>query len=458
MARKFFIERVVIGATTIGGVISQSIDPEIESVLDSGSSELDPSRHSIEQVFGLITFSTLDVGVCLGLLSSTTIPHKRITAGTVATVYLQAASDGGTRGGAGTNISLEINAGTLIVTGIAGTGRRAVANVTIACSFDGANLPIVRTTSDDLPAGQPGAAKVWRAHGVKDDTTTLARITDWSVDFGIRFDRVALKALIYSPELELVTFAPRGTFATNDLASALALSGIQGAQCGAAGLKFFIAEYDDDGVGVLTTGAYALTFRAGSIYWPTGFTLAQGITSIAYNVLGIGGTNAQPPLTIATGQTVPSETTSSGLFRAGPIKRDATEIEYASAAVDFGIDWVPIMPAALYWPNAADLIDRRLSVRVTTHDVESLLSLGNGTPIITGLHLYARRQTGDGDPVADGTASHVKLSLNAGMLVPGAVRGEHRGIVTGEFAVTAVKASGGSDGSQITLSTASAIA
>lgn len=438
------IERIVLaGGTEIGGLTSARLSDAIEEQLDAGGSEVDPSKLALAGIVPIIEGETLDVGDILAACwtGSPSTPHVPITAGNPLTFYMQGASDGGTRGTGATQHAYKVTQGILIPT--RATGGRGLARIgfRVYADYDGTNAPIQKLTSQTLPAGVSGATDLWRLAAIVDHTTAIFKVADWSLDFGIDVGRVLVQSDIYAKDSAITAFRPTARWATADIATALTASGWAGAAAGANGLKFLIAKYAAGAVGIETNTAISLAMRTGSFYYPVSIDLSPGAPkTVQYAAVGKGGTAlANPPLAYATGQTLPSETNTSAVFMTGPAKHNTTEVEIEGGTVEFGIETRSEGPATLLWPTIVFINTRRPRIRYNVADTAYYATIGQGAAISTGWYQYLRKVTGDSEPVADGTAAHVKLTIAAGMILPQSGGGTHRDTSKPEVAVVAVK-------------------
>jgi hypothetical protein len=116
------------------------------------------------------------------------------------------------------------------------------------------------------------------------------------------------------------------------------------------------------------------------------------------------------------------------LYRAGPWKDNTTDVEYASAVLQFGLDVRAEGPAALLWPNVVYINSRRPRAAANLLDptvYNTMFAAAEIRAISTAWNMYARKVTSDGLPVADATAEHVKLSFAAGVIKAVSAGGPH---------------------------------
>lgn len=452
----YVLERININNVgTLGGLADVSISEGLGSVLEASGSNVDPVFHTTHAQEPEIQATTMDVGVLLNaaMASGRIGAYITITSSNWCDVYFQATAAGGTRG---TCIKGRINKGLLVVERVDGAplGRCAIR---IYADYDGTNAPIVISTGVSVLSGNSGAASVWRLAAVKDNSTTIHKIAEWAIEFNHRIERLRPSNSSWATDTMVRGFAPTARFSTYDIGAALTLSGLSGAAAGAAGLLFYLAQYNAATVGFSSSGALTLGFRTGSIYYPVGVDLGPGSPKpIEYMVHGVGGdTLADIPLVLATGASVPSESTGSAQYMQGPLKENTTEIDVSGGRFDFGQTWTTEGPATLPWPNFCYLSPsgRQPRIRVRSRDAAAYAARSAAAAIATAFYCYFRRVDVDGQPTADASASHVKITVNAGVIRKEQVGGGWQDSMQAELTVVALTHASGI----LTIATSSAI-
>lgn len=445
----WMIERLVFGANTLGGAVNFGYDKNVEALLRGGSNELDASLRAKTGEAPELTFTLLDVGAALTLLyaNSHKIPHVTIGAGAdeaTAVFHLQSTS-GTTRGAAASNKTLTVNQGTLVPVGITSVDGVLAIEIAIHASYDGTLLPVVVADGTSLPAGAGGAAALWRAHAIKDNTTVLLDIVDWSFQFGITVERKRTVTSIFPTVIVLTDFAPNASWSTHDIAAALALSGFGGAIAGAAGLIFYIMPITD--AGISATGGHTLTLRSGSP-WVAGSIPDLSARPLVLNFEGraLGGTDfdtaGHEPLAHASGIAIPTGTTGTNQFIFGRALDATTTFLVQGGSCDFGLsgNQETFGSDDLPWPTRSNITQRTPSISLTLNDLDQVTGLGgDGRAIATAFDLYLRKLTANGEPIAKATAVHVKITIAAGRITQGEISGDHGGLATGQVLVTGVK-------------------
>ena len=110
-------------------------------------------------------------------------------------------------------------------------------------------------------------------------------------------------------------------------------------------------------------------------------------------------------------------------------------------SVDFGLNIVTHTPSNLIWPDHYAIIERAPVFDIRTNNLPEVLipAINEGRVIATDFQLFLRKVTTDGEPIADVTAAHVKLTIAAGVIEPAETSGEHGSI--GETGIRVVSAS-----------------
>jgi len=448
MAVQFLIERIDADGTEIKGITRSAIDPQITRDLRAGCSELDPSLVNVTRCTPQFTFATLDMSI-LTTMFLNTIPHIAIA--TKCDLWLQAAAAGGTRGGVGTNTKCGAVKGIIIPTRLANVGGLAELSCAFYADYNGAVAPVVYTADQNLPAGAAGATSRWVARALKNNTTVLSKLGNLSLDFGITVRRQIPANSIYSYDTVIERHAPTMDWDTEDLATALTASGLSGAVAGAAGMILYIGQYDQATTPfVLAASARTITFRTGSVWFPTTLRRGgEGEMTVGYRCIGLGSA-AAPPLAHATGATLPAETTDAAAYRIGPAKDNTTEVALSDWSLDFGQDWRVSQENTLQWPSYCTLVARQPSFQITAPDVDYLAAVAvGGKMVATAFAAYARKMTANSQQQADASAVHIKISCASGLIETMNLGGESEALINGGLRVTPTAG--------LTLATASAI-
>lgn len=450
-AEQFMIERMSLAGTEVKGLISCEIDSGLQTALNAGSSQLDPSIIAVTGRRPVVRGRIVDAKTILDLVFNAggtqyLIPHKALASGAVGDIYFQSAAAGGTQGGAGTNIKATVNKGMVIVDRIGNNGDGLFeATITILADYDGTNAPITLTASDqNLLAGTGASPKLWTIRAIKNGSagSVLNRLAAITIDFGVRAIQLPSSNSISFVDGAVTGFSPRCNWRTADLATALAASGFSGAVAASGGLIVYIAEWDPANAGVKATGGLSLTFAAGSPWWTSGLDIAGAPLMADYQCVGIGANAldlASRPMIYANSVSIPDDNTTSSLWMIGPAKDNTTEIENEQSRIDFGLNWQVTGPSTLPWPTHATLTRREPIFNLTTRDIDYFLGVGlDGKAVSTIFKQYLRKCTSDSTPIADATTGHILLSCAAGRIMPGGgLGGDSNQLLNPELSVIA---------------------
>jgi len=464
-AEQFMLDRVVFSspALTVKGWTGYTLSPGLQQTLNAGGSEMDPTLLATTASAPVIEGTTLDVGQFLGASASATglftrtdttdpaIPHLAFAA--AVDFWFVSASDGGTRGSSSTstNTKMTLMKGVAIPVSLSNNAD-GLAELTVRfyADYDGTNVPVTFTADQTLPAGGAGANALWTVRALRNGTSgsILHRLQGINVDFGVGVTRDTPANAIYPTDTAVNSFRPVVRWRTTDIATALAASGFSGAVAGGGGFLVYIAQYATDAAGVQTSGALTLIVRTLSPWWTDGLTMNAGqLLALDYQCVGCGDDTvgdiaggAEPPMQYAAGVSIAAilETTNSSLYMAGPIKDNATDINYATLRIDFGLAWDIMGEAHTPWPTHAALLRREPSIQVTTNHLDYVSALGlNGRGVDTTFTCYARKLGADSEPLKDAYSGsvHTALACTSGWILPSAVGGEHGALLQPEFLV-----------------------
>lgn len=446
---KLYSVHAIDGGTVIRGVARIGSDDGISEIISAAASEVDGTLSAIVRQVPRLTVTSLDFKTVMDLVWANTIPHHPFT--TDFDVYLQEMSDAGTRTGNG--IKLKFSQGILVPVSIGEDSGRTTITFEILPTWDGTKAPVVKTTGVALAVAAPGTTVLYKNAALKNNTTVLSQISDFSYTFGVTAEPLVPANSVWPTGYATTNFAPRLSFGCSDLASILALSNISGASAGAAGLIAFFTKYDTAAIGAVAAQALTLTLPTTSCFYLTDLPYGEGINVARYEAIGVG-TDAAAPCTYATGVANPAETADPAIFTGGPVKHNTTVVYVASGSFSPGLDVRVNKDPAVKWPTQWNIMSRQVRFTGQAFSGDFWQALGGyGTAIDTGFHIYWRKHTLNSAPKADGTAEHIKITINAGFIRPGAADAAHAAQGSFGFDVVSVKGAGAT----ATVSTASAI-
>lgn len=132
------------------------------------------------------------------------------------------------------------------------------------------------------------------------------------------------------------------------------------------------------------------------------------------------GTNL--PYTVANNAALPAQTPNTEVFRIGQVDVNGSTLEAVnSIEVNFGTVVNVLGDSGSLYPTWSGIGDREGGIVIGTHDLNQLDGLGiSGTAQgATDSVVYFRKRALDGGLVADATAEHVSITMDAGHIAPG---------------------------------------
>ena len=454
MAVKYLVERIELGATTIGGIVSAGFSPGITRQLTSGSNLIDPTLHAISTVEPDITFTTLDIKTVLDAMTTTTVPHLTIAGSPNDVVLYLQSSDGATRGSnsSADNLTLTVVAGIVTPVRIVNQGGIAAleCRVDIASGDVGATKPVTIAANSNLPGSSAAAASLWRFDAIQDVfggvVVPITNVTlDISIDFGISVAKDNSSPSLYPDQIAIDGFAPTATFTTTAVGTELAATGMAGQVSTGSGIAIYLAAVAADGT-ISATGGLTFAFRENSPWHPDSVNL-DGLATVSYTITGLGGSNVvtEPPLAYANGAAMPTVAAqrTAEAFKFGTAG-DATTaaFEVTGGSVDFGINVDTHTPSTLIWPDTYSILERTPSFTLRTRKLPDVLltAINEGRVIATDFQLFLRKITTNGEPLANATAEHVKLTIAAGVIEQDDLSGDHGSVAEGGVKVISASA------------------
>ena len=454
MANQYLLNRMEINsaATSVGGMVSYALRPNIVSSRMAGGSELDPSKFITQTIAPEFEFVTLDVATVLALMIDGVklVPHIKIASAT--DFWFTLLTDGGNH--AATGIRMRLTKGVIVPVSLSNTGGLLQLRCAVYADFDLTNLPIVWTTGQTLPGGGLASAALWSLRAVQDHTTTLMGLTDISLDFNVRANRFTPSNVLYATETTLDAVAPTATWSSTDVAAALGVCGFGGKVAGANGLKFYLGQWATNAAGpVAGSSHYTLTMRAASVWCIEAIDFGATPLTVRFRAYAKGGSSvavASAPLSLASGQALPSET-AAATFMVGPFKDQSTLYEIQTGGgVQFNAAWNLHKADSLPWPDHCAIVRREPTFGVTPNSPEFVSGLTTaGRTFATAFAFFLRKLTVNSEPVANATAEHISITAAGGHWHIASHEGQHAQLVAASAVFTPVGA--------ITISTGVAI-
>jgi len=237
-------------------------------------------------------------------------------------------------------------------------------------------------------------------------------------------DPTFVAVMAQSPRLRFTSTALATILA--EVSSAFLTSGIKIDSDGTHdGLEAFFHQITEGGTRTAGANHIKMTINEGLLI-PRPLNAAQGgVASLDLEaVIGYDGTNE--PVVIATGQSLIGTPAVGEIFTLGPVSLNGTTINgVQSIAYDPGLQIITQSGDGQVWPTFVAIMSRRPRLVINTVDVGVFSTFGlDGTAqSATDSVAYLRKIAEGGTRVADGTAEHIKLTFDDGIIYCGPISG-----------------------------------
>lgn len=228
---------------------------------------------------------------------------------------------------------------------------------------------------------------------------------------------------------------PMLSFTTTDLLGGFALCGFN-ALAIAAETDFYFAAIKEGGIIDTASTHIKMSFSAGMMV-PRSLDATQGKdpARLTYDIYPLSSDGLTAPVTITTGQALPSQGLVAQAYSLGPIKINGTTFFSGIQSVrwNFGLNPEILMADGEPFPTFGGVVNRRATCAINGLDVSGLSTFNINGIALTAFASFFRKVAPGGTRVANATAQHVKLSGTKGMLYPRGVRGQHQRPLDGEW-------------------------
>ena len=251
-----------------------------------------------------------------------------------------------------------------------------------------------------------------RSNEIDEAITTIVEGTDGKVD----------------PEFAAIMNAePNIGFETRAIATGLGIAGISGLGYVSA-LTAYLQALTQGGTRA-GTGSHFTVASAAGLLIPRTLTAQQNspamLSLMAYCRSSDGLTH---PWTITGAQDLGGSPVTDELFTLGPCNLAGSLLtEIVDVSVDFGIT-ITSDPSTngLPYPTFYAILERKPTIRIRTKDGDALDDFGpGGLAIDASVDIYFRKIAEGGTRIANATASHIKISVDEGIIHVGTWTGEH---------------------------------
>jgi len=217
----------------------------------------------------------------------------------------------------------------------------------------------------------------------------------------------------------VATLARRSTieFSTKAVAVALGVTGARGAAISSSATLFFYKNADD---GERAGASSHLKMVVGSgLIVPRRLSANQdGEAELTCEIIPISSDGSTDPITITDSQSLAGTPDADEKFTIGPASVNGTDLDPQSIEVDFGIEVITRSHSGFYLPVQGSIRTIAPTIRVSTADVSKVTTIGLSglAQSVTDSLFYLRKLDENGTRVANGTAEHVKLSVDDGQI------------------------------------------
>lgn len=247
-------------------------------------------------------------------------------------------------------------------------------------------------------------------------TTVLGGILDSMVDPKSQTQRPEVDGQQDPRFLAFIGGEPRMTFKTVDLTSALAAAGLAGVSI--ASLTGGVKLYDARMAGVARggSGTHTRAVATAGLVLPRTITMMEkALATIDYEAIPISSDGTTNPVTITTNANLPTAPTLARGFVLAKVVLNGSELGGIKGATLTPQIAEEVFTGGGVYPTTADARSKMPTLRLDT--VDSSLLLAYQTPTeVTSLVIYLRKRGANGSLVADGTAEHIKFTIESGAI------------------------------------------
>jgi hypothetical protein len=255
---------------------------------------------------------------------------------------------------------------------------------------------------------------------------------------------------------------PALQFTTSAIVRALAVSALSCANI-ASSLDAWFQRYAAGGTRMTGSNSTKFSF-AGGMLCPTQITARQGgRATITYALSAVSSNGTTSPLSITTASAMPALLDADQMFTVGPAKINGTTLTgVTSITFDTGIRPVLLGADGEAYDTFVAINDRRPRITIRSKHADFAAESGMGFVIgqsATDSLVWLRKIAEGGTRVANGTAEHVRFSIDDGLITIQEASGEGGGEGGGEGAEIEVIIEPSFDGTNdiVAISTAATI-
>lgn len=260
----------------------------------------------------------------------------------------------------------------------------------------------------------------------------------------------------------LISGAPVVSFTTSDLKAFLDECGVNGmlVDSGASGdgIDIYFQRYTQGGTRTGASVSHQTTIGDGILVPRTLNLSHQGRATITAEVVAFSSDGTTSPLAFTETASLPSSYPTVDLVHTlGKVDLNSTALEgVTDLTYDFGINLLVEGADSNIYPTVVSIqsVTPSITLSSKTIDITSTLTENGLEYATTQVVFYARKRDEGGVFVADGTAEHIKFTLNKCRIDPVSIGGDPAAI---GLRITPWYTNAGSPVAEVTINTASAI-
>lgn len=246
----------------------------------------------------------------------------------------------------------------------------------------------------------------------------INQITTRSINPGIE-SMIARNDGQVDPTFAAVMFQkPMFSFGTSAVARALGFAGINALSVDGTPVESWFQQVDPGGT--RKTGANSTKFSfAKGILCPKSIDASKdGPAVIDYDMAAVSTDGVTSPLTMGINQAMPTISTNREYFTVGPLSVNGTAVPgIQSTKVDFGLAVATDEGDGNAYPTLTYIDERSIVVTLRTKSINVLNTIGFFTAqSTTDTVFYLRKILAGGTRVAEGTAEHIRFTVDDGMI------------------------------------------
>lgn len=402
--------------TTHIPVSDASCDPQLEALMEGAASEPDPTYANIRASKPMVRFTTPALGTLLGIAN----PIEAITSANTLTLMF-AKMEGPTYDDTSVHIFMTCNEGVLTVDSVSGTSP-AKATCTLHCSYDGTNLPFIRTTNNAFPTLTP-LAELYGLHSAVvaygSGSTLQIPLSDATFNTGLQAMQERAQGSVHPTFAAISEYAPTLNLTSAAIKSVLDVIGIDSLVSTSVTLYY----------GKLAVGSGWDSSGHVSMALVTPLVTLDSIQASHNQVATISLTcyaldAGSGPVTYSTSATLPTVTALSTVFTCGPAAFNSAMFDTLQWSFNAGLQVEHRGHSGEVSPSSACVLKRMPTFSVTVMDVDQEPVFGSAE---TGAVVYLRKIAEGAARVAAATEEHISFTLASGLAVAGESTGNWGG-------------------------------